>query len=70
MNSNYQKSRELMVENQLRPNKIKDINILKLFREMPKENFLPKEFQPLSYLDLDINLSLYLLVKNILLEFF
>ena len=28
MNFNYQKARDLMVENQLRPNKIKDTNIL------------------------------------------
>ena len=41
MNFNYQKARELMVENQLRPNKINDLNILNLFRKIPKEKFLP-----------------------------
>ena len=39
MNFNYQKSRELMVENQLRPNKINDLNILNLFKTVSKENF-------------------------------
>ena len=39
MNFNYQKARELMVENQLRPNKINDLNILNLFKKIPKEKF-------------------------------
>ena len=38
MNFNYQKARDLMVENQLRPNKIKDPLILNLFRK--KTNIL------------------------------
>ena len=42
MNFNYQKARELMVENQLRPNKINDLNILNLFKTVPKEKFLPQ----------------------------
>ena len=52
MNFNYQKARELMVENQLRPNKIKDLNILNLFKKKPKEIFLPK------------NLHIAQLIKN------
>jgi len=58
MNFNYQKARELMVENQLRPNKIKDLNILNLFKKKPKEIFLPKNLESLSYSDMDITLSL------------
>ena len=57
MNFNYQKARELMVENQLRPNKIKDLNILNLFKKKPKEIFLPKNLESLSYSDMDITLS-------------
>ena len=57
MNFNYQKARELMVENQLRPNKIKDPVILNLFKKKPKEIFLPKNIESLSYLDMDITLS-------------
>lgn len=57
MNFNYQKARDLMVENQLRPNKIKDPNILDLFKKKPKEVFLPKNLESLSYSDMDITLS-------------
>jgi len=57
MNFNYQKARDLMVENQLRPNKIQDPNILKLFRTVQKEVFLPEEYRTIAYSDLDINIS-------------
>ena len=57
MNFNYQKARDLMVENQLRPNKIKDPIILNLFKERRKEIFLPENLEYLSYSDKDINLS-------------
>jgi len=57
MNFNYQKARDLMVENQLRPNKIKDPVLLNLFRKKPKETFLPENTGSLSYLDMDITLS-------------
>ena len=54
MNFNYQKARDLMVENQLRPNKIKEIDILDIFKQTPKENFVPKEYSSLTYSDMDI----------------
>ena len=57
MNLNYQKARNMMVENQLRPNKIKDQLILKLFREMPKEDFLIDELDISPYADLDIKIN-------------
>ena len=57
MNFNYQKARDLMVENQLRPNKIKDPYILELFRNMEKERFIPSNLANLSYSDMDINLD-------------
>ena len=57
MNFNYQKARNLMVENQLRPNKIKDQWILDLFKKKQKEIFLPKDLEILSYSDMDIELS-------------
>lgn len=58
MNLNFQKARSLMVENQLRPNKIKDEEILGIFNETPKENFLPNDLESLSYSDMDITLSI------------
>ena len=57
MNFNYQKARDLMVENQLRPNKIQDANILDVFKAVPKEVFLYEENRAATYSDLDIHLS-------------
>ena len=45
-----------MVENQLRPNKIKDKVVLDIFRNIPKEDFLPNEIKTFAYFDSDINL--------------
>ena len=57
MNLNYQKARDLMVENQLRPNKIKDPVILNLFKKIRKEDFLPESIKELSYSDLDLDIG-------------
>jgi len=57
MNLNYQKERDLMVENQLRPNKIKDPKILSLFKNTPKEDFLTKDVCSIPYSDLDIDIK-------------
>ena len=54
MNFNFQKSRHLMVENQLRPNKINNQVILELFLRVEKENFLHENQQNIAYSDLDI----------------
>ena len=45
MNYNFQKARELMVENQLRPNKINNPVILELFKNIKKEDFLPEKIK-------------------------
>ena len=57
MNFNFQKARELMVENQLRPNKINNPAILELFKNIKKEDFLPEQIKKNSYNDLDAQLS-------------
>ena len=57
MNFNFQKARELMVENQLRPNKIDNPTILELFKNIKKEDFLPEQIKNNSYNDLDAQLS-------------
>ena len=57
MNFNFQKARELMVENQLRPNKINNPVILELFKNIKKEDFLPEKIKKNSYNDLDAELS-------------
>ena len=59
MNFNYQKARDLMVENQLRPNKIKDPTILSIFKKIPKETFLSENLESLTYSDMDIDLGKY-----------
>ena len=51
---NFQISRNLMVENQLRSNKITDSRIINIFNEIEKEQFLNNELQKLAYSDIDI----------------
>ena len=57
MNFNFEKARYLMVENQLRPNKIKDPVILDLFTKTKKEDFLSADIKKLAYSDMDISLD-------------
>ena len=57
MNFEYSEARNLMVENQLRPNKINDKFILNLFNEIKKEEFLKDESKFFSYNDSDIDLT-------------
>jgi protein-L-isoaspartate(D-aspartate) O-methyltransferase len=57
MNLNYQKERNLMVENQLRPNKIKDVKILSLFKDISKEDFLTEKINSIPYSDSDIDIT-------------
>ena len=57
MNLNYQKERDLMVENQLRPNKIKNPIILSLFKNIPKEDFLTDGVNLIPYSDSDIDIK-------------
>ena len=56
MNLNFEIARELMVLNQLKPNKISDQNILNIFKYTPKENFLPEKLRNVCYSDNNINL--------------
>ena len=57
MNYNLDKARDLMVENQLRPNMINDLEILNIFRNTKKENFLLEHDKAVTYSDLDITLD-------------
>ena len=54
MNFEFQKARDQMVENQLRPNKINNPIILNLFKKIKKEDFLLDDLKLSSYNDLDI----------------
>ena len=44
MNETFEIARKNMVINQLRPNKINEENILNIFANIPKENYLPGDF--------------------------
>ena len=49
MNLYFEKARNLMVENQLRPNRIKEKNLLNLFKTVPKEEFIPDHIKKNCY---------------------
>ena len=53
---NLEKERYLMVQNQLRPNRINNKQIINIFNEIEKEHFLSKNLHTAVYSDADINL--------------
>ena len=57
MNINFEKNREVMIENQLRPNKITNIDILQVFNKVSKENFISEDKINICYSDQDISLK-------------
>jgi protein-L-isoaspartate(D-aspartate) O-methyltransferase len=46
-----QAARFAMVESQIRPNGVRDPNILNAFAAIPRELFVPHELKPLAYID-------------------
>jgi len=57
MNINFEKNREIMIENQLKPNKITDTNILSVFNKISKENFISADKINMCYSDQDISVK-------------
>ena len=57
MNINFDKNREMMIENQLRPNKIKNIVILDIFNKVSKERFISEDKINICYSDQDISVK-------------
>ena len=53
---NFEKARNTMVENQLKPNKITTSKILSIFLETEKERFLGDEVKGIAYSDVDIKI--------------
>ena len=51
---NSDKNREVMIENQLRPNKITNNDVLKVFRNTSKEKFISEDKINICYSDQDI----------------
>lgn len=58
MNIDFQKARQIMVDSQLRTNKIVDPNILNIFKSTKKENFLFDDIKGIAYSDSDIELDI------------
>ena len=56
MNLDFQKARKTMVENQLKPNKIKEKKILDIYNDIPKENFVPQNYKSICYSDKDLKI--------------
>ena len=54
MNINFEKNREVMIENQLRPNKITNLDILDVFNRVSKEKFIKEDKANVCYSDQDI----------------
>jgi protein-L-isoaspartate(D-aspartate) O-methyltransferase len=55
--ADYTLARNLMVDGQLRPNRVVDRRILDAMRSLPREMFVPEAQSPLAYIDQDIPLG-------------
>jgi protein-L-isoaspartate(D-aspartate) O-methyltransferase len=56
MPMDYARARSNMVQNQLRPNRVDDPNVLNAMGEVPRERFLPKALRSVAYADEDLPL--------------
>ncbi|PPR41862.1 MAG: Protein-L-isoaspartate O-methyltransferase [Alphaproteobacteria bacterium MarineAlpha5_Bin12] len=52
---NYSNARKIMVDTQIRPNNIKDDNLISLFSSIEKELFLESSHKEFAYFDSEIN---------------
>jgi protein-L-isoaspartate(D-aspartate) O-methyltransferase len=53
----YETARNLMVDGQVRPNKVSDPRIIAAMRSLPRERFVPPHLAPLAYSDADVPLG-------------
>ena len=54
---NYSQARELMVEQQVRPWDVLDLDVLDVLASLPRETFLPEIHRALAYADIEIPLG-------------
>ena len=54
---NFSSARDHMVESQIRTSDVTDLNVLKAFRSVQRENFVPKSQQALAYGDAHVQLD-------------
>ena len=50
-------ARDLMVDGQLRPNKVRDPRLIEVLRRLPRERFVPAALRQFAYIDADLKLS-------------
>jgi protein-L-isoaspartate(D-aspartate) O-methyltransferase len=55
--SGFSTARQKMVDGQVRPSEVTDINIINAMLEVPREAFVPQSRRALAYLDLDLDVS-------------
>jgi protein-L-isoaspartate(D-aspartate) O-methyltransferase len=55
--SDFATARHKMVDGQVRPSDVTDIRIIEAMLSVPRELFVPESQRPLSYLDLDLEVS-------------
>jgi protein-L-isoaspartate(D-aspartate) O-methyltransferase len=53
-NMDFAQARRMMVEGQIRPNDVTELNVLAAFDEVPRERFVPQRWQAIAYLDRDV----------------
>lgn len=53
----FERARDVMVDGQLRPNRVTDERLLEAARRLRREDFLPPERQPFAYIDEDVPLA-------------
>ena len=56
-NQSFTKARKIMLESQIRPNKVIDEMVLSAFANIPREKFVHKSMQDIAYIDEDLPLS-------------
>ena len=49
-------ARDLMVDGQLRPNKVRDPRLIEVLRRLPRERFVPASLRQFAYIDADLKL--------------
>ena len=53
----FNRARKIMLESQIRPNKVIDERVLSAFSEIPRELFVQKSMRDIAYIDEDLPLS-------------
>jgi protein-L-isoaspartate(D-aspartate) O-methyltransferase len=66
--SAFSTARQNMVDGQVRPSDVTDINIINAMLEVPREAFVPESQRALAYLDLDLDVSEGAATKRFLIK--